>query len=360
MRPVLFVAALCASASAQETLRMNQIQLVGTHNSYHSGLAPGEMAVLRKQNPQAAESLAYKHPSIEAQLDAGVRQLELDVYGDSKGGRFAEPLFLRLSAQEGPVEKMPDNWKSTMQKPGIKVLHASDVDFRSHCPTLVGCLQIIRTWSKSHPQHLPIYIQIETKTGRPRPGFVQTEAWTKAALDSLDSEIRSVFAAVEVVKPDDVRGAHEALVEAVLKDGWPTLDRARGKVVFVFDQENVTPLYIKGHPGLRGRMIFTNAKPGAADAAFIKVNNPTASEIPNLVRKGYVVRTMADGGAQAVRSGDTKRRDTAIASGAQILSTDYPFDWKAEGSGYHVTLGSEKVRCNPVNAPKPCVLERPY
>lgn len=339
---------------------MNQIQLVGTHNSYHSGLAPGEMAVLRKQNPQAAESLAYKHPRIEAQLDAGVRQLELDVYGDTKGGRFADPLFLRLSAQEGPVEKMPDNWASEMKKPGIKVLHVSDVDFRSHCPTLVGCLQIIRAWSNAHPKHLPIYIQIETKTGRPEPGFVDTEGWTKAALDSIDAEIRSVFATGEVVTPDDVRGTHDTLVEAVLEDGWPTLERARGKVVFLFDQENVTPLYIEGHPALRGRMVFTNAKPGAPDAAFVKVNNPTAPEIPDLVRKGYLVRTMVDGGVQAVRSGDTKRRDAGIASGAQILSTDYPFDWKAEGSGYHVTLGDEKSRCNPVNAPQPCVVKKPY
>ena len=31
---------------------MNQIQFVGTHNSYHVGLAPGEMSVLRAQNPQ--------------------------------------------------------------------------------------------------------------------------------------------------------------------------------------------------------------------------------------------------------------------------------------------------------------------
>ncbi len=179
------------------------------------------MAVLRKQSPQTAESLAYKHPGIEAQLDAGVRQLELDVYGDTKGGRFADPLFLRLSAQEGPVEAMPDGWASAMKKPGMKVLHASDVDFRSHCPALAGCLQGIRAWSKAHPQHLPVYIQIETKTGRPRPGFVETEEWTKAALDSLDAEIRSVFAAGEVVTPDDVRGSHDTLVEAVLKDGWP-------------------------------------------------------------------------------------------------------------------------------------------
>jgi hypothetical protein len=69
---------------------------------------------------------------------------------------------------------------------------------------------------------------------------------------------------------------------------------------------------------------------------------------------------MTDGGAAAVRSGEIRRRDLAIASGAQILSTDYPLDWKAEGSGYHVTLGTEKVRCNPVNAAPGCAIAPPF
>src|SRR6266576_6243600 len=123
----LLLFAACVSCSAQVGLRMNQIQVVGTHNSYHAGLAPGEMAVLRKQNPGAAESLAYRHPKIEAQLDAGVRQLELDVFGDTKGGLFADPLFLRLAAKEGSAVPMPPGWSEAMKKPGFKVLHASDV-----------------------------------------------------------------------------------------------------------------------------------------------------------------------------------------------------------------------------------------
>ena len=166
---------------------MNQIQFIGTHNSYHAGLAPGEMAVLRKQNPQAAASLNYRHPKIEAQLDAGARQLEIDVYGDAKGGLFADPLFLRLAAKEGAVEPMPAGWAEAMKKPGFKVMHANDVDFRSHCATFVACLQIVRTWSKAHPGHLPIYLQIENKVGSAREGFAKPEPLTKATMDALDA-----------------------------------------------------------------------------------------------------------------------------------------------------------------------------
>jgi len=336
---------------------MNQIQLVGTHNSYHVGLAPGEMAVLRQQNPQSADSLAYKHPRLEAQLDAGVRQLELDVWGDSKGGLFADPLYLRLAAKEGKADPMSAGWAEVMKKPGFKVLHQSDVDFRSHCWTLVACLQDIRKWSKAHPGHLPIYIQLENKDGA-RPGGAQPEALTKATMDALDAEIRSVFTPGEAVTPDDVRGKHKTLEEAVLQEGWPKLEWARGKVVFLLDQERVTPLYTEGHPSLEGRMMFTNGKPGTPDAAFVKMNNPTSPEISQLVRKGYLIRTMTDGGVQTVRAGDGTRRDQGIASGAQILSTDYPFDWKAE-SGYNVAIPG-KVRCNPINAPPACTVSLPY
>jgi hypothetical protein len=79
------------------------------------------------------------------------------------------------------------------------------------------------------------------------------------------------------------------------------------------------------------------------------MNNPVAepNEIPGLVQKGYLVRTMTDGGAAAVRANDGKRRDAALAGGAQLLSTDYPLGEKA-ASGYSVGFEKGFVRCNPV------------
>jgi hypothetical protein len=357
----LLAAAVAAlSAGAQTAPRMNQVQIVGTHNSYHVGLAPGEMEILRRANPQAAAALAYRHPPIEAQLDAGVRKIELDVFSDTRGGLFAEPLYLKLAAEAGALDPMPAGWRGAMGKPGFKVLHVQDVDFRSHCFTLVECLGIVQAWSRDHAGHLPVYIQIENKDGRAREGGVTPEPVTAAAMDALDAEIRSVFRAGEVITPDVVRGRHGTLEAAVLSEGWPLLSEARGKVVFLLDQERVTPLYTAGRPSLEGRMMFTNGRPGSPDAAFVKMNNPRDARIPELVRKGYLVRTMTDGGPQAVRAGETARRDAALASGAQILSTDYPFEWKAEGSGYSVSLGGPVVRCNPVNAPAGCEAPKPH
>src|SRR5580698_11249095 len=95
---LLFVA--LSSASAQE-LKLTDIQIVGSHNSYHSGISPNEMAYLRKVNPKAADDLSYTHPSLTTQLNDGVRQLEIDVYGDAKGGLFAHPSGPGLAKKDG-------------------------------------------------------------------------------------------------------------------------------------------------------------------------------------------------------------------------------------------------------------------
>lgn len=343
-----------AAALSPAQLKLNEIQVIGSHNSYHAGISPNEMAALRKTNPAAAEALDYKHPSLQTQLDAGVRQLEIDVFGDTKGGLFADPAAPRLLAKAGLPLDPPYEFASLMTKPGFKVLHVQDIDYRSNCQPFTGCLAIIRAWSKAHPGHLPLFILVENKDGNARPDMMVTpESFTPETFDALDAEVRSVFQPADLITPDDVRGKHKTLEEAVLTDGWPALDRARGKIIFLLDQRRVGPLYTKGHPNLEGRVFFTNAEPGRPDAAFIQMNNPLAPEIPDLVRKGYLIRTMTDGGSANVKANNGDRRDAGLKSGAHLLSTDYPFNEKAP-SGYNVAFPQGIARCNPVLQPKNC------
>lgn len=344
-----------SSLVSGQPLRINEIQVIGSHNSYHAGLGPNEMAYLRKTNPKVADALDYSHPPLTTQLNAGVRQVELDVYGDAKGGLFSQPGFPALMSQAGSPLDPPFDPSGLMLKPGFKVLHVQDLDVRSNCQPFVACLSEIRAWSQAHPRHLPIYILVENKDGRPRDYMVQPESITPDTFDRLDAEIRSVFKPDEMITPDDVRGSHKTLEESVLAGGWPTLESARGKVVFLLDQKRVTEIYTQGHPSLEGRVLFTNAKPGTPDAAFVENNDPVVGRIPALIRRGYIVRTMSDPGVEGVRSGATARRDLALASGAQMVSTDYPFDEKAASSGYSVNLpGGGIARCNPVLKPAGC------
>jgi uncharacterized NAD(P)/FAD-binding protein YdhS len=112
----------------------------------------------------------------------------------------------------------------------------------------------------------------------------------------------------------------------------------------IFAQRRVGPACLAGHPSLRGRVLFTNAELGEADAAFIERNDGPPAEITALVRKGHLVRTRTDADTQEARTNDTRRRDTMLASGAQILSTDCPVAEAARWpGGYFVALPGNAV-----------------
>ena len=334
--------------AADDSLRMNQIQVIGTHNSYHAGLSVREAELMKQKNPKLYQALDYRHRPLDLQLSSGVRQIELDIFADAAGGRYAHP-----SGFEDPYFDP----QGLMSKPGFKVMHVQDIDYRSTCQPLIACLKIVRKWSRAHLHHLPIYILLETKqTDLPPQYHAQTtEKFTSSTFDALDAEIRRVFPPREMITPDQVRGRFETLEQAVLSNNWPTLATARGKVVFLMDQRDVGPQYLAGHPSLAGRIIFTNAEPGQPDCAFTEENDGTEVAIAALVRKGYLVRTRTDADTKQGRTNDTARRDEALASGAQILSTDYPASEPAQWSGYSVSLpGGAVARCNPVNSPPAC------
>jgi hypothetical protein len=344
--------------AADGTLKLNQIQVIGTHNSYHAGIAPNESKLWQANHADAYRGLDYQHQPLPQQFDSGVRQIELDVYADTKGGLYAHPSgpAMVAAAKLPPDPDFDPN--GVMSKPGFKVMHVQDVDYRSTCQPLTACLEQVRQWSRAHPDHVPIFILIETKQGKPRGELHMTEPepFTSGTFDALDAEIRSVFAPGEMITPDDVRGHYSTLNEAVLAGNWPSLADSRGKVVFLMDQHAVGPMYLAGHPSLRGRVIFTNSTPGQPDAAFIERNEGPASEIAELVRKGYLIRARTDSDTKEARTNDTTVRDAMIASGAQLLSTDYPVNEPARWSGnFVVTLpGKAVARCNPINAPAGC------
>jgi len=355
MAGLLTTAGPSSADEAASSLRINQIQVIGTHNSYHAGLTPGVAKLLKAVNPQAFAGLEYRHAGLAMQLDHGVRQVELDIFADAQGGRFAHPFGATLNAG-GAAAFDP---AGVMQKPGFKVMHIQDLDYVSSCQPFVACLREIRTWSSAHPRHVPIFILVETKTEPALaavPHMATPEPFTAAALDALDKEIRSVFEAKEIITPDQVRGRYATLPESIVHGGWPTLKAARGKVVFLLDQSNVTRTYVAGHPALEGRVLFTNAEAGQPDAAFIEQNDGSAETIAALVKQGYLVRTRADADTKEGRSGETAKRDAALQSGAQIVSTDYPVFEPSPWTGYKVSLPKDAVaRCNPINVPKTCV-----
>jgi Phosphoinositide phospholipase C, Ca2+-dependent len=345
---------------ADRCLRLNQTQVIGTHNSYHVQPREPLWSALRGFNPLLAAGIAYTHSPLGVQFNAEeARQIELDVFADPAGGLYDQRHIL-------PTLGLPaDSGIPELERPGFKVLHIQEIDFETTCWTLVECLQDVKLWSDAHPRHLPIAILLELKD-EPIPdplqvGFVQPVPIGPAELDALDAEIRSVFPEQRILTPDEVRNSRATLEEAILIDGWPTLGAARGKVMFLMDNgAHYRTNYLAGHPNLEGRVLFTNSTPGQSDAAFVKLNDPTGPNtavIQDLVRRGYLVRTRADSDTVEARTGDTTRRDTAFLSGAQFVSTDYPVPGRAAplGTDYVSQIpDGDPARCNPINTGTHC------
>jgi Phosphoinositide phospholipase C, Ca2+-dependent len=304
-------------------LSIADVQMLGTHNSYH----------LRPAGSKPGAQDDYTHPSLDVQLSQqGVRSLEIDAFN-------------------GPT---------------FPVLHSIIVDQDSNCATISVCLQTIATWSKANPGHVPLVLFIETKALPTNAnatiqgvidGYVrdnQLANWDVTAFDRLDKAVRKAFGKT-LITPDEVRGHRATLRTAVMRDGWPTLAHTRGGVLVVLNAVgDMHNMYLEGHPSLRGRPMFLPSTPDEPSAAIIKRDVPQPNHFPALERAGFLVKTQADSDTKEAYANDLTRATVALQSGAHVVATDYPVADPKVGP-YVVDLpGTAVVRCNPVTAPTWC------
>lgn len=344
------------SAPPGGAIRLNEIQVIGTHNSYHRAPCPAVMDLVAAAGKNRAEAIDYTHPALADQFSRlGIRQVELDVFADPEGGRFSRPAARSIVKAQRKDAGPDPNEAGVIDKPGLKVLHLPDFDYLSTAPTFADALKQVRAWSRDHPRHVPILILVELKD-EATPGLpTRLAPFDAKTLDAVDAEIRAAFAPSEMFAPDDLRGRSKTLPDAVRDRGWPSLDSVRGKVMFALDNEGaIRDRYLDGHPALAGRAMFATAPSlDHPAAAWFKINDPVGDfdKIRDAVRRGYLVRTRADADTLEARRNDPARRDRALASGAQFVSTDFPAA-RPEFSTYRVSLPEGVVaRSNPVSRP---------
>lgn len=344
----LFLAAAAAatlgtSAPAADEPRMNDIQAIGTHNSYKQAMSEAVRDRIAARDPRLALALDYAHRPLAEQLDHGARQLELDVNYDPVGGYYA---------------KGSDD--AELLKPGFKVLHMAFSDAASSCERLVRCLVQIRDWSLAHPDHAPIMLMFNAKEDADPDRGKQALHFDKKAFDALDREILSIIPRWQLILPDDVQGRYPTLRDAVLAGNWPSLAASRGKIFFALDeQEAKVALYRGKRKSLEGRVFFVNTKEDSPAAAYLTINDPIADaeRIASAVKAGFIVRTRADADTWEAREGSLVRMRAALASGAQYISTDYMWE-DTRLPGYRVSLpGGGAIRCNRVSL-SPAALEK--
>ncbi len=306
---LILLTQITQSEPTSKDISINQIQFVGSHNSYKQAMPDSFIKQLMKVNLKLVESLDYDHIPLGEQLDLGIRKLELDLFYFADHERFS-------------------------------VGHVQQIDMSSNCDSLRICLNQIISWSEDNPTHSPIWISFNAKDnyilGLPKP-----EIFTPEAFLLMDSIFEEMFGD-KLIRPRDVVDLQ-----------WPLLDEARGKFILILDEDGKKrDIY---YDGWEQRPMFTNAPEGHPAAAIMIINDPIGKfeEIQRLVKAGYMIRTRADADTQEARDNDVRRKEAAFESGAHAVSTDYYLPAAHFGNGYQVILPLP-VRCNPITAPTNC------
>lgn len=289
-----------------DQLSIADVQMLATHNSYHVQTSD-------------LDEWAYTHVPLDQQAEEqGVRGFELDVNYDED----ADDLL---------------------------VYHIALLDQGTTCVRFVDCLTTLKGWSDDHPAHHLLLTTIEMKmevTQLDDPAHV---------LDLLETQIDEVWPAERVLTPDDVTGSEATLRDAISNVGWPTLGETRQQIMFAFDNDDWDAYTSAEFTSLAGRTVFSGADGDTtlATSAFHILNDATDPHIPEVVATGQLVRTRADSDGSAAETTDSTLRDAAYASGAHLISTDWP---APADNGYVVAIpGGTPSRCNPVHAPADCV-----
>lgn len=290
-----------------DELRVNHLQALGTHNSYH--LAPDLMFL----------PWNYDHLPLDQQLRfQGVRQFELDIYQNQIGT--------------------------------FDVYHILFADDGTTCATLTECLTVMKTWSDDNQGHHPILVLIEPKGYLDPPDMV---------IAKLNAALMETWGAERLLTPAMIKRDLPTIRDGLAAQGWPTLGATRNRLIAVLH----TPGELRDanldadYNGLSSVM-FSDAygDVNAPFAAYHSMNNPIGGQaaINALVQANHLVRTRADTDGEETQTLDYERAEAALRSGAHFISTDFPFEAAPEIYGFTIPMGTPS-RCNPVQSPQNCM-----
>jgi hypothetical protein len=303
---VLGLTPLRAASAAPESLRLNHIQVKGTHNSYHQqGLIAWHA------------SHKYTHLSLTDQLEKrGIRAFELDVHRPLIGS-------------------------------DLEVYHIAAIDSKSTCSKFKDCLREMRNWSDQHPNHVTIFVWIEVKD---TTGGLKFDNF-----DRIDEEIREILGD-RLITPDDLQNGHETLQAAIQKDGWPELDAARGRFLFLLDSDDRTASVYLDKGSLAGRVMLPRASEAHLNSpwAVVAKTGPGSFHTAALQKNFLVADNLCSPENKATDCHAKLQR--AVSAGTPLLMDDFEGDAaKQSHDGYYVQLPEQLiVRCNPVTAGRLC------
>jgi hypothetical protein len=290
-----------------EEIRLNHLRMKGTHNSYHLK-TPGVWALNAEYN--------FTHSDLDVQADRlGVRQFEIDVHYSSKNG--------------------------------LEVYHTM-WDYASSCALFTSCMQLLLNWSTEHPEHAPIWIFVEPKD---EPSMVEEID----ILEMIQTDINATWPRERTITPSDVQGDALTLRDAIVNQGWPTLEESRGKVLFVLlDKTEIRDLYVERNPTLENQSMFAIVDEAESLASIVSLIDPIDQQerLSEASATGFMVRTRPDAATVEAQAGDYTRFASALTSGANFITTDFPGNDRE--IQYAIWLPEGPVMCHPERAPPHC------
>lgn len=317
MKPFIFSLLLSSSLLGYaQNIPLHRIQVIGSHNSYKKAIHPKLYAYLMEKDPQV-QTLYYEHPSIETQLTLGLRNLEIDIWKDDQGNKYAHPRGTAYSGQ-------PYEWTEAMAKPGYKIFHMPDIDYETHQPDFVQQLRALKTWSEQHPTHETVFITLELKDDQKDSSTL----FSQANIDEINTLITKELTSKHLITPKELTRNADSIQ-------WPTVEEGKGKFVWIIDNTDYR-LDLFDSIDLQDLTVFLNVPFTHPKAGCMILNNPYDPTIPQLVEQGVIIRTRADDSTKQARTNDYSTFEQAKKSKAQIITTDYYLPSQLFPSTYQV------------------------
>ena len=191
--PWATLTALClmaGCASRIDRVRINQAQVIGTHNSYHLRTHDSLLSPIAKQGRNSRggwiTAIVPCRSNCPGLASARLNWTALPI-----------PRAVCMPSPEAPSWRPPSACRQCpnhdpehrLRAPGFKVMHVQDIDYFSTVLTLVEGLQQVRTWSEQHPRHFPIFIYLELKEDQYLPMLTRPLPFGERELEALEAEI---------------------------------------------------------------------------------------------------------------------------------------------------------------------------
>ena len=281
-----------------EGVKINEIAVLGTHNSYQLLATPQKRLFEKVRNilsfGDAGGNRNFEMDTYTQQLEQGVRNLEIDI----------------ATADDG-------------EKVSFVVAHKTVTDNVSSAYDFAKGLEEIALWSDNNPNHMPIYLLIEPKDKPEKVNNIKDFSLEYAF--ELDNVIREVLGD-RLLTPEIVKGDFESFEEMRMADSWPSLKDASGKIMVLLHPCDVTQEYIDADTSISSQAMFPMLRFENIEtkyASFILDNEPEIATVNNSItvdEKKLMVRTRADNYPDF---SDGQYKDTD-SCGSHIITTDYP------------------------------------